>query len=81
MEIKITDHIEPLFTTYYTLMGRNSFDKIWIHIMTTDQKETTTANTVTYDYYKLIEFELETYDDEELYKIYYRQKKLGRLID
>jgi len=81
MNIKITDNIQPLFTTYYTLMGRNAFDNLWIHLITSEQKEFVEKYHNPYEYHKLIEFELETYNDEQLYQLYYRQKKLGRITD
>lgn len=83
MRVKIDDYIEPIFTTYYTLMGRFSNTTLWSHISTGDDKKFVedSSKTFNYDYYKLIEFDLETYDDEILYKSYYRQMKLKRILE
>ena len=83
MRIQIDDHIEPIFTTYYTIMGRNSGDELWIHIATGADKQyiISMSKGMKYDYLKTIEFDLETYDDELLYKSYYRQKKLARILE
>jgi len=83
MRVQIDDYIEPIFTTYYTMMGRYADQTVWFHIATGDEKEYVEkmAKGLTYDYYKIISFELETYDDELLYKSYYRQKKLERILE
>jgi len=83
MNIKIEDSISPIFTTYYTLMGRNAYNIEWFHIFTGTSKEGVESmkSTNNYEYYKIISFDLETYDDEQLYQLYYRQKKMGRLKD
>ena len=83
MRIQIDDYIEPIFTTYYTMMGRYSNQQVWIHIATSADKEYVISMSIgmNYDYYKTIEFDLETYDDELLYKSYYRQKKLARILE
>jgi len=81
-EVKVSGVIKPLFSTYYTLMGRNKIYQEWFHIVTNMNKKFVEdeANKFQYDYYNLIEFELETYNDEELYSIYHRQQKFKRII-
>ena len=81
-EVNVSGVILPLFTKYYTLMGRLKSNQEWFHIVTNNNKEFVEgeANRFQYDYYNLIEFELETYDDEELYSIYHRQQKFKRIV-
>lgn len=82
MEVNVSGVIKPLFTTYYTLMGRLKNNQEWFHIVTHMNKNFVEgeANRFQYDYYNLIEFKLETYEDEELYSIYHRQQKFKRVI-
>jgi hypothetical protein len=81
-EVTISGVIKPIFTKYYTLMGRNKNQNEWYHISTHNDKKfvENEATRFTYDYYNLIEFELETYEDEELYSVYHRQQKFKRII-
>jgi len=82
MRIKVTDYIEPIYTTYYTMMGRYADQTTWYHIATSDIKEDVVKMkaSFSYNYFKLIEFDLETYDDENLYKTYHRQQKFKKII-
>ena len=77
MKVTIT-----LFTEYYTIMGRNSGATDWMFVEAGKYcSAIDTMSRTRFDYYKIIKYDLETYDDEPLYKQYYRRKIIKGIID